>query len=504
MIDRANLKSLKPPARSKPVALTVAGVGIILSAIAGLLISGGSERMYLLLAVLGLIAFVITFARLDLGAAGMVLALYTQTHFILGERYGITDVVQGLIMLLLVSMITRWVVYSPEFPQGWMRPLFLVAFYCLVCLASVMYAVTPSVATPIAIDTLKSGIIAIIIAITLKTKNSFRLAIWMLLVAGIFLGSLSVIQFASGNYYNNYGGYAEASFSNISGQTDDYRLGGPVGDPNYYAQMMLVLVPLALDRLWHESRRVMRFFAAWALGVCSFTVLLTYSRGGFISMVIVVAAMLFVFHRGQLRYVTIAAIFALLLLNFLPAQFTQRIGTLTELVPGNSADNGLSQDSSFRGRTSEMLVALRMFADYPIFGVGLGNYPLLYQQYARRVGLEFRAEVRQAHSLYLEIAAETGLLGVFSFGVLIWGIFRSVWKSYQVLTRKGLTSIANMVAAQAFGLLGFLIAASFIHAVFFRNFWVLAGIALAVPRMAQIEIENAERTRHKILQKDGV
>ena len=149
-----------------------------------------------------------------------------------------------------------------------------------------------------------------------------------------------------------------------------------------------------------------------------------------------------------------------------------------------------------------MLVAFRMFADYPIFGAGLGNYPLLYQQYAQRVGLEFRAEVRQAHSLYLEIASETGLLGIFSFGVLVWGMFRAIWNSYQTLIRKGLVSTANMVAAHTFGMLGFLIAASFIHAVFFRNFWVIAGIAFAVPRMAAIEIEDADKIRHKLLQRD--
>ena len=56
-----------------------------------------------------------------------------------------------------------------------------------------------------------------------------------------------------------------------------------------------------------------------------------------------------------------------------------------------------------------------------------------------------------------------------------------------------MTSISNMVVAYAFGLLGFLISAFFIHAVYFRNFWVLAGIALAIPRMAEIEIESAEK-----------
>jgi len=135
--------------------------------------------------------------------------------------------------------------------------------------------------------------------------------------------------------------------------------------------------------------------------------------------------------------------------------------------------------------------------------VGLGNYPLLYQKYARQFGLEFRSEVRQAHDLYLEVAAETGLLGFFSFAVLLWGIFSSIWKAQQLLAKKGLTSLSNMIVAFAFGLLGFLISALFIHAVYFRNFWVLAGLALAIPRVAQTEIEAAEKLTPNILQDSG-
>ena len=43
-----------------------------------------------------------------------------------------------------------------------------------------------------------------------------------------------------------------------------------------------------------------------------------------------------------------------------------------------------------------------MFGDYPIFGVGPGNYPLHYLDYSQEIGLDPRLEQREAHSLYLE------------------------------------------------------------------------------------------------------
>jgi O-antigen ligase len=501
MTRRIDLPSSKSTSKSNSITILIVFIGIILSLTAGLVITGMSNTKYLLLAVVGLIAFILTITRLDLGVMAMIFILYSQTHLIIGERYGVTDVVQYLIILLVVSMATRWFFYTSEIPQGWVRILFLIFFYCFIGLASVLYAQNSNVAMSIAIDGVKSGIIALIIAVVLSNANSLRGAIWVLLVVGIFLGTLSIIQFMLGTYSNTYGGYAASAINNISGSSSGYRVGGPVADPNYYAQMMLVMVPMALDRVWSEKPVMLRFLAVLALGICAFTVILTYSRGGFVSMIVMVVAWLAIFHRGQLKYLLVAAVVALLLINILPVGFTDRINTLSELLPGRASNTGgVAQDLSLRGRTSEALVALQMFADHPILGVGLGNYPLLYQEYARRFGLEFRSEVRQAHNLYLEVASETGILGFLSFAVLLWGMFSSIWKAQKALASKGLKSISNMVVAYAFGLLGFLIAALFIHAVYFRNFWVLAGIALAIPRIAEIEIESAETSAPNMFQ----
>ena len=62
-------------------------------------------------------------------------------------------------------------------------------------------------------------------------------------------------------------------------------------------------------------------------------------------------------------------------------------------------ENATQESSSFRGRTSEMLAGLYMFADYPITGIGIGRYEANYLDYAKIIGLETRNEERQAHSL---------------------------------------------------------------------------------------------------------
>ncbi len=497
-MERFDSSSSNNDSRARPISIIVAFIGIILSITFGLFIANVANAKQVFLVVFALATFIVTFARLEWGVIAMIIVLYTQTYIIVGERYGITNVVQGLISLLVLVMVTRWIVYSNEIPQGWLRSVFAVSFYCIVCLASVFYAEDVWAAMPVAIETLKSGAIALIISVVLSNEKSFRLAIWSLLVVGIFLGLLSTYQYFTGTYDNDYGGYALAFVQNISGETNDYRLGGPVGDPNFYAQMMLVLVPLALDRLWNEKQKMLRLVAGVALGICSFTVLLTYSRGGFLAMMLVLALMMFMSKRGNLRYLLAVGVVALLLINFLPSEFTVRLRTLTELFP-SSDTNGPVRDYSFRGRTSEMIVALQMFADHPILGVGLGNYPVLYQQYSQRLGIEVRSGARQAHSLYLEVASETGLLGLFSFSLLLWMIFRSIARASRLLVQRGLTSLSNMIMAYGLGFSGYLIAALFIHSAYPRNFWVLAGIALCIPRVAEVELEATELSNYSRL-----
>lgn len=482
----------KAASRSLSISIIIILVGIVFSILAGLFAAGMQSTVAILLIITAVIAFMFTFNYLEWGTAAVIFVLYSQTYLILSERFGIVDVAQGLIMLLGFSMITRWFLDKKEIPNKWFRPLFFILFYCMIVLTSVLYAGNSTVALKVAIQTVKSGIFAYVITILIKNKEAFRLAIWALLVTGIILGSISVYQYFTGTYSNDYWGYAVSSFDNIVGRSNGYRMGGPVQDPNYFAQLMLVLVPLAVDRLWNEKNRILLLLAGWALAVSSLTVLLTYSRGGFLAMVSVLGLALVSFvNRHQLiRYLLVLSVVGLLLVNFLPSQFVERMATLTDLIPSLSGTNiNTTIDYSIRGRTSETIVALQMFADHPILGVGVGNYPLLYQKYSQRLGIDLRSEIREPHNLYLEVASETGLLGIFSFGLLLWVILKSMWEAQKALVKIGEIATANMLSAFSFGFIGYLIAALFIHSAFPRNFWVLAGIALAIPRIVDSEIE---------------
>jgi len=182
------------------------------------------------------------------------------------------------------------------------------------------------------------------------------------------------------------------------------------------------------------------------------------------------------------------------LFRFVPADYTDRLVTLSSLFTGNQ--QAVRGEVSFRGRSSEMTAAWMMFADHPLSGVGVSNYPSYYQRYSRRIGLDPRTEARQPHNLYLEVAAETGLAGIIIFSLILWNIFSSVWTSRKRLQDAGQTKDANLVLGFAVGIIGYFCAAFFIHGAYPRYLWLLTGIALAIPQVTDSILTSGGRDKN--------
>jgi O-antigen ligase len=169
------------------------------------------------------------------------------------------------------------------------------------------------------------------------------------------------------------------------------------------------------------------------------------------------------------------------LLLLVPGQYTERLKTLVSAV----TSAGQRSDASMRGRLSETLVGWRMFIEHPFVGVGWHNSFVHYRRYAKQVGMDSRHEDRGTHNLYLQIAAETGLLGLSVFVTLLCSMFRSLQRARAYLRSAGEPDMAEMVAAFGISLVGYLTHSLVIHASFPRFFWLLFGIAMALPAAVQ-------------------
>lgn len=419
---------------------------------------------------------------LECGLIVLVFITYTRFSDVLVHDHGAPSIAQPLVALLLLGLIAGWAVGVRR--EGWLHPALLIAGIGVVRYASLLYAADSVGAQAALEDFTKDAIIAVIVIVLLERGVTLRRVVWALLAAGVLLGTMSVVQYLTGSFGRFYLGFAKAEIMNIIGGHNDYRVGGPMGDPNFYAQILLPLVPLALDRLRQERSWPWRLAAAWALAVCVLAIIFTFSRGAFIALVMMLG-LIVVRHRPKPRHLVVALLISAPLVVAMPSQYRARIMTILDVLPGSNADP--RSEVSFRGRTSELLAGWMMFTDHPLFGVGFHNYPAHYRSYSRLIGLDPRREDRAPHSLYVEVGAETGLVGLTVFGMLLWGVFGRMHRSRQALAASGLIGLGEIVAALSVGILGYLAAAVFLHAAYPRFFWLLVGIALATPRIVAYE-----------------
>lgn len=475
------LQRLLPNRSEKSLLLFIGLIGIGFGGLASLIVSQINNPLIIILGIVGIATVVAIAIRLELGLYALVFITYTRLSDVLVHEHSLPSIAQPLLLLLLSIVAIRWLLLSENPFDQIELPLVFLGVYGLVGFSSMLFAIDTNRTQSALESYVKDVIITILIIILLRRKTTFRSIIWTLLAAGIFMGSITTFQQLTGTYQSTYWGFGLADIQNIVGKSNNYRIAGPIGDPNFYGQILLVLIPLALERLWHERRPILRILAGWAFVVCFLSTMFTFSRGAFLGL-LVIAALSVWHYRIRFIHLFITLILGSIILQFVPDQYSARLGTMLDLVPGLGQQDA-RHDSSFRGRISETQAGWLMFKDNPLLGVGLNNYAVHYQKYSRQLGIDSRLEDRAAHNLYLEIAAETGLLGLSAFGILLALTFSGLIRAQKSLSQTGHWHEANMVSSFMIGIVGYLVASLFLHAAYPRYLWLLLGIALAVAQI---------------------
>lgn len=450
----------------------------------------GSAAVVVLVAAAA--ALVIALAlRPELAVAVLVFAVWLNVPALLVDRHGLPLLAGALFPLLLLVPIAHGrlrglrAVVTPG--------MLLMLLLLVVELLSTAFAAHQDVA----IDRLRTfaleGVVLYVLVVNaVDGVATLRLAIWGLLAAGACLALVTIYQQATGTYFRPYGGLGQVDSAFYRGQDDVARLAGPLGDPNYYAQILLPIVPLGLLTVRREHARVARIAGGAIAALAVIAMAFTYSRGAAIALVVVAIAM------GAMGYLRLAhlatAVAALAVLLAVVPAYRDRVASIAS-VGGVTARAGqeTTADESSRSRTTEMLAAGLAFLDHPALGVGPGGFPFYYQAYAPRIGIEVRekatsgadkgeAAKREAHDLFVGIAADLGAAGLAVFvailGFTLRGLVR-VRRRWRALR----PDLVNLADSLFLALLAYVVAGLFLSLAFERYFWLLAalgGAAIAV------------------------
>ncbi len=285
-----------------------------------------------------------------------------------------------------------------------------------------------------------------------------------IVAGGVVIGAYALVLLLRGSALPVHGTQQRFSLVTNPDQTD----------PNQLAASLLLPLLLAVDLvIWGRGPwvppRTWRLVGAVSCFLIVVAIFLTGSRGGVIATVIGLVLVLVLagrwypevrrsilrFLAGTLLTVCLVAFVSLAVVHLSPegSWVDQRIAPLQRLTNGAEGSSG---------RTEIWTAGLQACRLYCGLGAGLGNFPVVFTDVfatsgaGRNVGL-----YRPGHDLYLELAVETGVVGLTLLGLAVAAEWMALRRAGTIAAALGATLVA-LLAVDAFE--------SFI---WFKYFWLL-------------------------------
>ena len=264
--------------------------------------------------------------------------------------------------------------------------------------------------------------------------------------------------------------------------TSAYR-SAPFTNYSVYGSFTALFFLICLSRLLFDNSTYDKvLWTAWF--VCfSVGLLLCFSRGVWLSVIVAVGFMLMQLGRGvthkKILFIGAACLLLLACLN-LPGVYNIIIERITSAVDISYASN--------RARLLRWGQAAAMFLESPILGKGYGAFAMLYEEDVALVGSYTAQYQLGAHSEYLQVMAEMGIVGL---GVWIWlniAFLRYGFRALQTLEDGFYRAIViGLMAAELSLMVHFTVNNLLNGDAIGVPFWGIFGLLPAVVQMADRE-----------------
>ena len=147
-------------------------------------------------------------------------------------------------------------------------------------------------------------------------------------------------------------------------------------------------------------------------------------------------------------------------------------------------------DQTSNHRVELWRAGVRMWKDYPLLGVGPGNF-----KYVRRASYHIDsqqdADTYVCHSLYIEVLAELGSLGTLSVVVIFIAFFlttRNIRRRLKAGDAKSDSWELCLCSGCELAMIGYLASGAFVSVFWYPHIWVLSGLVMGLNRT--IEMKN--------------
>jgi O-antigen ligase len=250
-----------------------------------------------------------------------------------------------------------------------------------------------------------------------------------------------------------------------------FRVNSLFWDPSIYGRFLVLAILATLVILLFARRRPPVAVITPVVAVVWVGLAFSFSQSSFVALLVALAALIVLAwgRRAALALAVLAA--AATVVAFTAPQLEQVRDKFTD-------PSSRSVNRATRGRFDLVSKGIRIAADHPVVGVGIGNFPTAYEE---RFDPPGRLRTPASHTTPVTVAAETGVVGLALFA---WFVVAALFAAFGIWR-------AGASAARVTGLVaGFGIVAIFVHALFYSAFledpmaWGFVGLAALAARSA--------------------
>jgi hypothetical protein len=328
--------------------------------------------------------------------------------------HGVRLVVTDLLVLILVGVVwLRTILEGRIFRLG-SRTGWLLLWMTVLLISSAL-SLNPTISVNVWIRVVKGVAVFLILCDQIQTRLQLdRLLLW-LIISGLFLACYglaeSVTRFALIPW-------------DVNGQFNNWiRVTTFISQSNDTARCLVPILSLAIAAIRLAGNRRGRFL--WGVVTVAIVgcILLTFSRGGWIGLLVVGIAAPF----AKKHKVAMLAGLAVLILFAAPFR-----------------TNLMARSASVERKIVRYLLTPVLAAHHPVWGYGLGTYKYMGKYYPDLIPLDYRGKF--SHSLYITLIVETGMISAILFGGLL-GVIG--FRLLRTLRQLKIRSPADSVLAQS-------------------------------------------------------
>jgi hypothetical protein len=331
-----------------------------------------------------------------------------------------------------------------------------LAFALLVIgLLSFPLALEPSLAFQSLLDFFKVIVIFIVMVNVLRTEQRLRRLLQLVLLASCVMSIAALSDYAQGNLA-------------LQGRRIAGLIGGLFSNPNDLALHLVTMIPISIA-LFLGSRGLLNK-SLYLIGslVLATGILATFSRGGFIGFVCVIAFLAWkIARRNRVIFGVIALTSIMIAVALAPSAYRGRLAT--------------TSDDSAIARTDDLKRSILIAARHPLLGVGMSNY-ILYSN-----------TNHATHNAYTQVAAEMGLAALLVYVWFLVSPFNRLRRIEEATrTNKRKPPVYYLAIGLQASLLGYMVVSFFASVAYLWYAYYLVAYAVCLRRIHANLADNPE------------